>query len=511
MPADIQGSCAIANDPKVRWRWLLCCLSIVSGCSVLSSRSGPAQPRLSPPDQAYSQALAHYAEGLIRESEPGRLREAQAAFDAASRADPASRRPVDAAVLKRLQQNQPREALDLLEAFCDAHPEDLAACLDLARLAEVGADPSRASRFFARAYRICPTDRSLAFAQVRTLFADHRDAQALKVMRRLNRDDPSDDSRSLPIFWSVRFVRRELTPERALPCIDLAETVATGAAQRAELRFFYGETALAAGRTNEAERAFRNTLDREPLHLQAATALARTLLLRDGPRPRTRLQQRLARQSNPEPPDLLLLSALFLADGDRTNAAPVLARLHDSIQSRGHAPPEEIDLLRGANLDELGRHDDAAAVFQEALRRHPESDTIMNYLAYMWSVENVRLDDAAAWALKALARRPQNGAYLDTLGWIRFRQQRPTEALPLLLRARSRLPNDPTVLDHLGDVLANLQRSPEAVAFWSRSYALDPAQKPVADKLRSAGIDPAGIPRIAPSEGTPSDDDDPGE
>lgn len=509
MPADIQGSCTIANDSDFCWRWLLFCLLLVSGCSVLSSR--PVQPPLSRSDQAYSQALAHYAEGLIHESEPGHLREAQNAFDAACRADPASRRPIDAAVLKRLQQNQPREALDLLESFCDAHPQDLAAALDLARLAEVGADPSRASRFYGRAYRLCPTDLSLAFAQIRALFADHRDSQALGTMRRLYRDAPSEDTRSLPVFWAIRFARREHTPERAMPCIDLAESMATGTTQRTELRFFFGEAALAAGQTNMAERAFRDTLDREPLHLQAATALARILLLRDGPRPRTRLQQKLARQSNPEPPDQLLLSALFLADGDRTNAAPVLARLHNSIQTRGHTPPEEIDLLRGANLDELGRHDEAADVFQDALLRHPDSDTIMNYLAYMWAVENVRLDDAANWALKALARKPQNGAYLDTLGWIRFRQQRTTEALPLLLRARTRLPNDPTVLDHLGDVLANLQRSPEAIAYWSRSYALDPAQKTVADKLRTAGINPAGIPRITPSEGTPADDDDPGE
>ena len=104
--------------------------------------------------------------------------------------------------------------------------------------------------------------------------------------------------------------------------------------------------------------------------------------------------------------------------------------------------------------------------------------------------------------------QPRNGAYLDTLGWIRYQQQRWNEALDLLLRARACLPDDPTILDHVGDALAQLRRTPEAAAYWSRSYAVDHRQETVAAKLRGAGVAPASIPRIAPRPALPTAEND---
>ena len=460
-----------------------------------------------PQDIAFSRALASYADGLLRQAESTETASVQESFDAARRLDPDSRRPVDAAVLQLLEQKRPAAALDALEVFCRNHPDDFAAQRDLARLAEAGEDYKRAALYCDAAARLHPDDLTLAAGRIRALFAAKRDREALCAMRTLAHDKPSPDTRTLPIFWAMTFIRRTNEPARALPCIEVAATTATSTAQRVECRVFYGETALVAGRTNDALEAFQKALNEDPAQIRAALALGALLQARDGAAALARQTRRAERA----PRDLaawLILAGLQIAAQDRTNAIVALSHARSLFDAGQLTPPVAFDLLQGGTLDELGRGDEAAAIFKEALHRHPRADIIMNYLAYMWAVANVRLDEAERLAQQAVQQKPRNGAYLDTLGWVRYRQQRFADALTLLLQAQEKMPDDPTVLDHLGDALASLNRIPEATAFWSRSFAVDATQVPVAAKLRAQGVNPARIPRVTPRPETEADDDE---
>ena len=494
-----------AGAPEApKWRaclWVSLLFLTAAGCSSFPQTSAQREAES---DTTYARALAHYSEGLLLESQSGPNAKARQAFEAAYRLDPDSRHPLDALVMRLLQEGRTREALDHLETYCREHPRNAAARSDLARLAELNDDPRRAARHYAEAFRLQPDDLKLAFSQVRALFASARDPEALQTMRTLNQTHPCIDTRNLPTFWAIHFFRRVHAAQRALPCLELASEIATGATQRVELRFFYGEAAQAAGHTNEAVRAFQQTLVSNPMHLRAVLSLAHLLYIRDGASAiATQAQQ--TRKTPDDLPGVLTLAALYLAAQDRTNAAPMLARAHDLMLAQKKPPGIDYYLLQSSTLDELGRQTEAASVLTEGLQQHPQADTLMNYLAYMWAVANVHLEEAAHWAQQAVKRQPKNGAYLDTFGWVRYRQQRLEEALNLLLRAREHMPDDPTVLEHVGDVLARLQRTPEAAAYWSRSYAIDPAQPAVAEKLRAVGVNPATIPRLVP---TPEEESD---
>ena len=493
-------------------KWIVCCVLLLAGCET-SSRSSP--PRLSRDDDDFSKALAHYAEGLVRETERDHAKistNAQTAFAAAHRFDPDSRRPVDAMVMNLMAQQRTQEALDVLEKYCHDHPDDFSAHRDLARISETEGDNKRAARHYAEAFRLEPDAPVFAYAHIRTLFEDKQDAEALRVMRDLQRKHPGTDSSHLPLFWAIQLSRHAGQSWRAIPCIKLAETFATNDTQRTEYRIFQGQLDMFAGRTNDAEDVFRDVLEDDPLHIPAIMALSAILHQRDGSNAVTTQTHRASKDPT-SATEWLLLAAIHLAANDRTNAAPALVRAHDALLAQNIPPPETFDLLQGSTLDEMGRRDAAAAVFQEALKRHPDADEIMNYLAYMWAEEKNHLDEAEKLSKQSLLRRPRNGAYLDTLGWILFRQGRSEEALNFLLRARSQLPNDSTVLEHVGDVLATLNRTPEAAAYWSRSYAIDPTQKDVEKKLRNSGVDPARIPRLNPQQlkdkaAAPDDDSD---
>jgi tetratricopeptide (TPR) repeat protein len=79
------------------------------------------------------------------------------------------------------------------------------------------------------------------------------------------------------------------------------------------------------------------------------------------------------------------------------------------------------------------------------------------------------LPEATDLVKRALAEDPQNGAYLDSLGWAYYKQDRLPEAEEALRKAVDHERNDPTILDHLGDVYFKRGKIDLAVAQWQRA------------------------------------------
>ena len=138
--------------------------------------------------------------------------------------------------------------------------------------------------------------------------------------------------------------------------------------------------------------------------------------------------------------------------------------------------PGNLDLVfrKGAALERAGRLEEAATVFEEVLKARPDDAQTLNYLGYMYAEHGVHLAQARKLIERAVELDPQNGAYLDSLGWVRFRQNDLDGAKAALLRAAERMPSDPTVQEHLGDIQAKLGRKSEAVALWRKSLSLAP-------------------------------------
>jgi tetratricopeptide (TPR) repeat protein len=131
--------------------------------------------------------------------------------------------------------------------------------------------------------------------------------------------------------------------------------------------------------------------------------------------------------------------------------------------------------MRGAMLERQKQYEASEKQFRKVLDLDPKHADAMNYLGYMLADRNVRLDEAAQLIRKALDLQPDNGAFLDSMGWVYFRQGKYTEAQGLLERALEHMA-DPTVLDHLGDVYAKQGRTKDAIVKWQAS--LKEAAKP---------------------------------
>ncbi len=141
----------------------------------------------------------------------------------------------------------------------------------------------------------------------------------------------------------------------------------------------------------------------------------------------------------------------------------------------------------GATAEQAGLYEKAADLFRKSIALDPANAAeAYNYLGYMLADHNLHLDEADDMIKHALKIEPNNGAYLDSLGWLEFRQGKFEQALADLLRAAKNMAqDDPVVFEHIGDTYLKLTRVPQALEAWQKAIALDPQNKKLAEKIES--------------------------
>jgi tetratricopeptide (TPR) repeat protein len=127
--------------------------------------------------------------------------------------------------------------------------------------------------------------------------------------------------------------------------------------------------------------------------------------------------------------------------------------------------------LLGAIYEREKLFDRAEEQFKKVVDLDPTNATALNYYGYMLGDLGQRLDEAESFVQRALKEEPYNGAYLDSLGWIYYKQNRLADAEANLRKAVEREPHDPQIHAHLGDVYAKLGRTELAAAEWEKSLA----------------------------------------
>ena len=154
--------------------------------------------------------------------------------------------------------------------------------------------------------------------------------------------------------------------------------------------------------------------------------------------------------------------------GRRYPEAEQAARKAESLASE----PQDNEiawLLLGAVYDKQKQYDKAEEEFKKALDVNPKNAQVLNYYGYMLADRGVRLDEAHDLIQRAVDQEPFNGAYLDSLGWVYFKQNKLEEAEAMLRKAVEHEPRDPTIRLHLGDVLAKQGHMDLAAVEWEKS------------------------------------------
>jgi tetratricopeptide (TPR) repeat protein len=156
--------------------------------------------------------------------------------------------------------------------------------------------------------------------------------------------------------------------------------------------------------------------------------------------------------------------------GRRYKEAEEAVRSAESISAQGRDNATVWSLL-GSIYERQKFFDRAEEQFKKVLAVDPKNSYILNYYGYMLGDLGQRLDEAESLVQRALNEEPFNGAYLDSLGWIYFKQNKLTEAETILHKAVERESHDPTIHSHLGEVYSKLGRNELAAVEWEKSLS----------------------------------------
>jgi tetratricopeptide (TPR) repeat protein len=126
----------------------------------------------------------------------------------------------------------------------------------------------------------------------------------------------------------------------------------------------------------------------------------------------------------------------------------------------------------------IGREDLAELHLKAILDEFPNDGQAGNDLGYFWADRGIRLEAAEEMIRNSVGKSPRQGAYLDSLGWVLYKQKRYDEAVKWLeMSARVLDIPDPVVYDHLGDAYWMVGQKEKAADAWRRSVEAEAMSK----------------------------------
>jgi tetratricopeptide (TPR) repeat protein len=446
--------------------------------------------------------------------------EAEKDYDRWVRSDPRDRDATASAIEFFESRHDFKRALELLRGLriADANNVLIADRIALDRLRSGDFDGAERDAKALAAAR--PEDRAARRTLASALYQEGREDEAGKLLRRLVEEDPDDPAAVLTL--SMQFTSGGKDAQ-ALPVLeDFKKRVGETPGKEDLRREIDAQIASIRYRARDFEPAKRIAAASAVSKDSASDRLVAILLQisRDERRPQDGLEwAQKASAAEPKNADFTAALAEFqIRTGRKAEGAAALAGLASSgiasnvlaaadaeerlkdyaeaarIASEAlHRFAGNTDLLfrKGSALERAGKLDEAAKVFADFLKVRPDDAQALNYLGYMYAEHGIHLAEARKLIERAVELDPQNGAYLDSLGWIRFRLNDVAGARKVLLRAAERMPTDATVQEHLGDIEAKLGRTQEAVALWRKSLSLSPDEpEKIEKKIHDLGFAP---------------------
>ncbi|HEX2493564.1 MAG TPA: tetratricopeptide repeat protein [Steroidobacter sp.] len=357
----------------------------------------------------------------------GQIKQAEAACRALLLKTPRAAPAVHLLGLIRKDAGDAREGERLLRESIALQPDEPEFKSNLAHLLRRTGRPEQAETLYRQVLQSRPQHRQTRIGLIRTLSDLGRQSAAEIECRALLSSNERDSQAWSLLAMTLREQNRlpeaeqayqraiEITPEQPLAHHNLGSVLvrmdraeeALAALERAEARglrgfelaFNRGMALLQLYRIDEAERAFVQAVEANPLHGEAQVNLARLRFMRGDPN----FSRDMARAAAAHPHDanLQTLFALILRRvGDLPRAEALLRRLMTGV-----GPKPEV-----------------RAALSEIL------------------LEGGRLEEAETEAIEAVAALPDNANAVDTLVTILLARGRPDDALPFVHRQRQQRP-----------------------------------------------------------------------
>ncbi len=467
-----------------------CTLLLAGGCALY--KAPPADTygclRLAEEDSSFAEALAHYAEALVKTSEYGPYSEETLdAYREAMVRDP-DRRLLRASVVRILNVNaKPDESVEILREYADSNKKDASAQLDAAFAASAAKDYDSATKYYLRAVKINPRTQRYITIYSRLLFSLNRDKNALDLLVKSSKyvNDTSEITRN--ITNSAIFFMNKREYSRAEECTLALLKIHKDKPAVSETYKLLADIYYFLGLPGKSISSYKKSLKNNPSNYKAETNMALTLS-EESPGKATRILIDAISKTPSQPRFYTALSKIYNTHSNAVDALSVMKTLFDSAESLISRPfPSESYIHYALLLQDNNREPDALVILKQGVTYYRDNARLLNLLAYSLAELDTELEYAETCATLALKEEPLNPAIIDTLGWIYYRQKRYPEALQELKKAEQSLPDDPEILLHIADILKAMNRNQDAGTYRQKALDADPESKDLRKKNEKSG------------------------
>jgi tetratricopeptide (TPR) repeat protein len=374
-----------------------------------------------------------------------------------------------------LQENQdPKPAIADLRAVLRDQPNALGVMRSLARAHVANGEPDLAAEILRRAVEQNPNNSAVRLDLAQLMAETGGVLQAKPLIDELAKQQP-DNAQVLDTQFRIALATGDLaTARKAADAIVALQPQASGG------YLYQGLVEEAGHRLDESAKLYARALELQPQAVEPLQRLAAVLVeLQRLPEALKRLDAVTQRYPQSvaaaliegdlymqlrRPKDAVAvfhsvverdpksavgyarLASAQLAAGDDTAA---VATLSEGIKNSSGPDPLRLAL---ANLyDAMGRYEDAASIYEAMLRLDPHADIAANNLAMLLVTH--RSDRPSLQRAAQLAARFAQSAdpnFLDTYGWVRYKEGDATAAVVALRGVVAKAPESPIGLYHLG-------------------------------------------------------------
>jgi tetratricopeptide (TPR) repeat protein len=409
-----------------------------------------------------------------------------------------------------LDEKDPDQAVANLRTLLKGEPDSVIGLRLLARAHAQKEEMALAQDTLERAIAVAPLDPA-AYLQLADLRVSNGDLNgALLVLDRLLAQAPDSTAAQAAI------ARIQLGQQDMDALTKTAERALKSHPDRALGYYLKGIVLQSKGDMAASIEPFEAALEKAPNAPEPLVALAQSYLaLGHADKAEARVRQLLEKQ----PANILainLLGEIYLATNRLAEAqeqyaeairvrrtSPLAYARMAALQARGGSTDAAVETLRqgvaatnrngflllqlGLFLQEAGRTDEAAALYEEVLKSYPGAKVAINNLAML--LVNERADDPASLNRALGLVRPFEGTqqpeYLDTLGWVQVKSGKLGEGVRNLEEALKGAGASPEIQYHLGMAYLKLGRAAEAKAKLGEALSTDQAF-PGKDEARRA-------------------------
>jgi len=401
------------------------------------------------------------------------LEKAEQAYRKAAELDPAELSHQRGLGQTLLAEEKYSEALKVYEKLSDVMPDDSDVYLRIAQIYRELHQLDKAEQNLVKARQYAPGSLEVMYNEAMLYQAQGRYEDAIRVLSNAVTDikgqPPAAPSRrrSLAILYQQlgQLYRDSQNYQAAIYTFD--ELGHLGEEEDRRARMMIMDTYRAAKDLSKALQTGKEALTKYPADPAIRTSHA-LLLGENGQTDDAVKILRAQLHGDAGDRETYLNIAQVYERGRRYKEAEGTARAAEVLPGQAREN-EMVWFLLGAIYERQKFFDKAEEQFKKVLAVNPKNAPVLNYYGYMLGDLGIRLDEAEALVQQALKEDPFNGAYLDSLGWIYFKENKFGASESTLRKAVERERHDATIHSHLGDLYAKTGRGDLAAAEWEKS------------------------------------------